>query len=350
MLSGHADPHAPVAAAGGRGSLAELSALAYRGRVYLLLAAVFGVMAAIAPNFVTAGNFANILKAASINLLAGVGLTIVMIAGHLDLSVGSAMTLGGMMAVGLQPQLGWAGSFAVALLAGLGVGLVNGLLVAKARINSFIVTLGTMLILQNLVFLYSRGGAAGTFALSDWLQKPLALGLTAQILITFHLMGFTSAFLRRTALGRGFFLVGGNPQTAGYSGLSVDRYLIGAFALSGVFSAAGGAIVAMSEANANPELGGKSLMTIVAAVIIGGTSMQGGKGSVVGTALALVALEALVNGLSCRGEGYEVQLMASGLVLALIILYDAWSMHRRERTRGQRKDLLGERRAGGVGT
>ena len=371
MRDGHGEDRAATGRPRTGPAFGEAAALAYRYRVYLLAFVILTVMAAIAPNFLAVGNGANVLKAAGVNLLAGAGFTLVMIAGQLDLSIGSAMTLGGMMAIGLQPQLGWAGSFAAALLCGLGLGLANGLLVAKARINSFIVTLGTMIILQNAVIIYCRGGTipAGSFALSDWFQRPLALGvppaaafdllnwlqrlasvaLTPHILIPFALTGVLAVFLRRTAVGRGFFLVGGNPQTAWYSGLHVDRYVVGAFVLSGALSAMGGAIVAMSEAGANPTLGDNSLMTIVAAVIIGGTSMQGGKGSLAGTAVALVALAALVNGLSCRGEGYEVQLMASGLVLASIILYDAYALHRRERKRGQRKDLLREWREAGGG-
>jgi ribose transport system permease protein len=351
MPDGH-KTRVSAARRGGRpwAALGLLAALAHRYRVYLLLAGIFTVMGTIAPNFLAPGNFANILKAAGINLLAGAGFTIVMISGQLDLSIGSAMTLGGMMAVGLQPHLGWAGGFAVALACGAAVGLVNGALVAKARINSFIVTLGTMIILQNTVFIYCKGGTipAGTFELSDWLQRPLAAGLTPQILLPLLVTGLLAVFLRHTAAGRGFYLLGGNPQTAWYSGLPVDRYVIGAFVLSGVLSAMGGAIVAMSEAGANPTLGDNSLMTIVAAVIIGGTSIQGGKGSLGGTTVALAALAALVNGLSCRGEGYEVQLMAGGVVLASIILYDAQALARRQRKRGQRKDLLRELRGGEV--
>jgi ribose/xylose/arabinose/galactoside ABC-type transport system permease subunit len=330
----------------------RLTSLAYRGRVYILLLLIVGVMAAIAPNFVTVGNFANILKAAGINLLAGIGFTIVMISGQLDLSIGSAMTMGGMMVVGLEPQLGWVGSFFVAILCGVVLGLVNGLLVARAKVSSFIVTLGTMIIVQNAVFLYGKGGTipASSFALSDWFQRPIAAGITFQIILPLVVMGICAAFLRWTPAGRGFYLVGGNQQTAWYAGLSVQRYLIGAFVLSAVLASFGGALIAMSEAGANPTMGDSSLMTIVAAVIIGGTSMRGGRGTLTGTTVALVALAALINGLSCRGEGFEVQLMASGFVLASIILYDAYSEHRREVRRGQRRDLLKELSPGQPGT
>ena len=340
--NGEAGQPAPVA------QFAELRhalpALAYHYRVYLLLFAIVAVMSATAPHFLTGSNFRNILKTAGTNLPAAAGFTLVMIAGQLDLSVGAAMTLGGMLVIGLEPQLGWAGSFCAALLCGTALGLVNGLLVAKARINSFIVTLGTLIIVRNYVFIFSKSGtiAASSFELSDWFQQPFAFGLTPQILLPFAVLGALSLWLTRTPAGKGLYLLGGNRQTAWYSGLNVDRYLMGAFALSGALSALGGAVVAMGEAGANPYLGENSLMLIVAAVIIGGTAMQGGKGTLAGTTVALMALAALTKGLDCRGAGHEVKLMASGLVLASLILYDAWSLYRRERRRGQRRDLLAE--------
>jgi len=121
-----------------------------------------------------------------------------MISGQLDLSIGSAMTMGGIVVVGLEPQLGWIGSFCVAALCGGVLGLVNGVFVARARVNSFIVTLGTMIIVQNAMFLYCKGGTipASTFELSDWFQRPIAAGLTPQIILPFVVMGVFAAFLR----------------------------------------------------------------------------------------------------------------------------------------------------------
>ena len=341
------------------------SAAVYRWRVWVLCAGIFAVMGAIAPNFLTPRNFADILKGAGTNLPAAIGFTIVLLAGQLDLSVGSAMTLGGMLVMGLAPELGWAGAFAVAAAAGVVLGLVNGLLVAKAKINSFIVTLGALIIVYNAMAIYSRGGTipAASFGLSDWLGSPLIgsamsgagaateptawlkLWLTPRNLIPLALLAGAGLLLRRTPVGRGFYLLGGNPQTAWYSGLRVDAYVVGAFALSAGLSAVGGSLVAMSEAAGSLKLGENSLMAIVSAVIIGGTSMEGGKGSVIGTAVALVALTALINGMSCLGAGHEIKLMASGLVLAMVILYDAYWLHLRQRTKGQRKDLLLELKA-----
>jgi ribose transport system substrate-binding protein len=322
----------------------SLATLAYGYRVYLLLALICAVMSVLAPEFRTSGNVGNILKATALNLPAAAGFTLVLVCGQLDLSIGSVMTLGGMLAVGLQPHLGWAASFVVGVLCGALVGLLNGLLVARAKINSFIVTLGSMIVVQNAVIIYCRGGTipARSFALADWFQAPVFWVVTPQVLIPFVVMGALAVFMSWTPVGRGYYLLGGNPQTAWFSGLRVDRYFIGGFVLSGMLSALGGALVSMGEGQGSPTLGLNTLMVVVAATIIGGTSMAGGRGSVVGTTVALLALAALIKGLNCLGAGFEMELMASGLVLAVVIVYDAWRVVQQERVRGQRRELVAE--------
>ncbi|MBM3883484.1 MAG: ABC transporter permease, partial [Verrucomicrobia bacterium] len=156
------------------------TALFHQGRVFVLGLAVFVLMSGLAPNeFPTAENLGNILRAASTDALAAAGFTLVMLCGQLDLSVGMIMTTGGVVAMFLQPVLGWVGAVAAAALAGMSIGLVNGLLVARARINSFIVTLGTLTILQGLNRALLQGGskslddvAAGMSAV-EWLQPIL---------------------------------------------------------------------------------------------------------------------------------------------------------------------------------
>jgi len=315
-----------------------------RARIYLLCAAVFVVMAAIAPNFFTLPNLSAILKGTSANLYAAIGLTIVLIAGQLDLSIGAVMTLGAMIAIGLEPKLGWGGSFTVAALSGILVGLINGLLVTKARISSFIVTLGTMTILGGLVNLYSKGGTlfVSDFSFADHLDPAGAI-LSPRVLLSIVALVVFAVLLRNTPAGRGIYLIGSNSQMAWYSGLPVSVYITGAFALSGLLSAFGGAIFAASLNSANPTIGDRSLMPVIAAVIIGGTSMKGGKGSVIESAVAVFTLVALINGLACMGAGFEVQQIASGAVLAIVVAYDAWRTAVAARVRGQRKELLAER-------
>ena len=128
-----------------------------RARVYLLLIVVFAVMAALAPRFLTVDNQIALLKKASIHMIPAIGFTLVLAIGQLDLSFASVMTLGGMLTLGFQPRFGWIGGLAAAAACGLGIGLANGLLVSKARVSSFIVTLGTLTIVQGVVNIYSHG-------------------------------------------------------------------------------------------------------------------------------------------------------------------------------------------------
>jgi ribose transport system permease protein len=319
-----------------------VAGFAARRRIWLLLLAVWGVMAACAPHFATGPNTASILKAAATHLPAAIGLTLVMVAGQLDLSFGSAMSLAGMVTVTLQPKLGWSGAMGVALACGALLGTVNGLLVARARVNSFIATLGTMTIVQGLVNILSRGGtlAVEEFAAGDWLEGPWLSVLCPRAALAALLVVAFELLLQRTRWGRNLLLVGANATTARYAGLNAPGYLQAAFTLSGLLAAFGGALFAVSVSSANPLMGESSLMVVIAAVIIGGTSMQGGRGSVVASAAAVLALVSLSSGLSCMGARPEAQMLASGLVLGASVLYDAW-MARAARLRKGSRDAQG---------
>ncbi len=313
-------------------------------RIFLLLAAVWAVMALVAPRFMTLANFTTILKGTSLALPATIGFTIVMIAGKLDLSVGSSITLGGMMAIGLQPHLGWGGSVAAALLCGLAVGLLNGFLVAKVRVDSFIVTLGTMILSQGFIYIFCQGGtlAARSYRFGAWMETPHLPLLPPRVLIGFLLVALFEWLMRRTRVGRNVYLVGGNPATAWASAVPVDRIMIGVFALSGVLSCLGGALFSVGISAALPTMGANSLMEVVAAVIIGGTAMSGGKGSVMNSMVALLTLTMLYNGLECMGAGWEVRKIAGGVVLGAVVLYDAVLAARHRRVRGRRHELMAE--------
>lgn len=321
-------------------------------RALVMLAVLFCLLSLFAPNFLSARNVTAIFKGASLNAVVAVGFTLVMILGQLDLSIGAVVMLCGMLAVGLQPQLGWAGSIPVSLAAGGMVGMVNGLLVVKVRINSFIVTLGTMTIVMGLTHLYSEGGsrAIDDFGLADWLDRPVLPLLPPMTLITLLLVAVSTVFLAKTGPGRNFFLVGGSPDAAWLAGINRDRYLMAGFILCGLTAAAGGALFAASQSSmtSSAVLGTRTLMTVLAAVIIGGTLMSGGKGSVLKSYFAVLLLNTLFNGIGCFGLGFEVQIFVNGLILAVVVLYEAWALHRQELLQGQRPDLMGEVREGVV--
>ena len=236
-----------------------------------------------APNFLSINNTTTILRAASLNGIVAIGFTLIFILGQLDLSIGAVVMMCGMLVIGLQPSLGWPGSILISVLAGSAVGLVNGWLVVKVRINSFIVTLGTMIIVTGLMHLYSGGGSKSIddYRFADWLERPLVPFLPPMVIITLALVAGFTIFLTRTRYGRGMYIVGGNPETAWLAGLNRDRYLLVGFVLCSSTAALGGVLFAagLSSMTSAAVLGMRTLMTVLAAVIIGGTLMSGGKGS-----------------------------------------------------------------------
>lgn len=316
-------------------------------RIYLLFGLTLVAMSLWAPKFLNAYNLTVIAKSMSLNALVAAGFTVVMIAGELDLSVSSTLTLGAMLAVGLRPGCGWWLSVPIALASGVLVGLVNGWLVTKARIHSFIATLGTMTIVQGIIYLYSHGSSvsvtgADDFALADFLETPVAPLLTPRVLVTVALVAAIQGVLSWTRAGRNLYLVGGSKETAWLAGLSPGLYVSGAFAVSGFTAALAGALFGMGISSATTDLGVSSLMDVITAAIIGGTAMSGGRGNVLCSALAVLTFAAMFNGFNRLGFGSELRIFVAGLVLALVVLHEAWSRWRHERQRGRRAYLMAE--------
>jgi ribose transport system permease protein len=325
-------------------------AFADRYRIYLLFVVVFAFMSVFAPKFFNFINLTSILKAISMNVAVSIGFTIVMICGQLDLSIGTVVSFAGLLTLGLQPRLGFPGSIAVAIIGGCLVGLFNGILVTKAKINSFIVTLGTMTILQGGIYQFSGGNSISVttdqaFAISDFLGKSFLPLLTPRILISLVLVLVMELILRRTRAGRNFYIVGGNKSTAWLAGINTDRYIIIAFVLSGLGAAIGGIASVLEQTSATLNLGDSSLMYVISATIIGGTAMSGGKGGVLRSAVAIFTLEMLYTGVILFGLGNEVKISLAGLILAYVVLYEAYAIFKHEKTLGQRPELMKEVKA-----
>ena len=315
-------------------------------RALIMLVALLGCMSVSAPNFLSLHNATSILKGASLNGIAAIGFTLIFILGQLDLSIGAVVMLSGMLTIGLQPSLGWVGCVALSLLAAAVVGLVNGVLVVKAKINAFIVTLGTMTVTMGVMYLYSGGGSKAIvdFRFADWLETPVLPLLPPMVIITLCLVGSAELVLRRTRAGRNLLMVGGNPETAWLAGLNRDRYQLVGFVLCSFCAGLAGTLFAagLSSMTSAAVLGTRTLMTVIASVIIGGTLMSGGKGSVLKSYFSVLMLTALFNGIGCLGYGFEVQIFVNGVILALVVLYEAYAIYRYDLLKGQRPDLLKE--------
>ncbi len=318
-----------------------------KSRIFILFAVVFVFMSLFAPRFFNPFNLTTILRTVSMNSTIAIGFTIVMICGHLDLSIGRIATMAGIVALSLQPQLGYGGSIPVAIAVGAAIGCINGLLVTKAKIHSFIVTIGTMTVLQGLIYTVTGGNSVSlsspeAFAVSDFLSFPVIPFLPPRVMITVILVALFEVIMRYTRPGRNFYLVGGSRTTAWLAGINTDRVTIGAFMLSGTLAAAGGILFAMESSAATLNMGENSLMYVVSATIIGGTAMSGGKGGVLKSVTAVLTLEMLYTGIILFGFGNEVKIFISGLILALVVLYEAYASYKHERIVGQRPELLKE--------
>lgn len=319
-------------------------------RIFILFGILFLFAALLAPNFFNGFNLTTIMKSASLYTFLAIGMTIVMICGQLDLSIQAIMNLGAVLVIGMHTwsKLGWLPSIIIAVAAGGVIGFLNGFIVTKGKMHSFITTLGTMTIVTGLIFLYTHGGSISTegdFALGDWMDSTLMPMFTPRVIITVLAVVIFSVMLNKTRFGRSFYMVGGNKDTAWLAGINTDRKITLAFTFSGIMSALGGALFAISQNSAVPNMGTKGispLMVAIAAVIIGGTSMAGGKGGVFKSFVAVLTLMIIFNALTCFGTGYEVQVLANGLVLAIVVLYEALAIYKQDKLKGIRLELLKE--------
>lgn len=325
----------------------KLLAIGDRFRIYILFLVIFIFMSFFAPRFFNSYNLTTILRTVSMNATLALGFSVVMICGHLDLSIGRTATFAAVIALLLQKSVGYGLSVPIAIAAGVLVGLVNGLLVVKVKINSFIVTIGTMTILQGATYTMTGGNSvslsgSNVFAISDFLSRPLLPMLPPRVILTILFVLLFHFFVTHTQWGRNFYLLGGNKMTAWLAGIHTDAVTVSAFILSSTMAAVGGILFAMESSAATLNMGENSLMYVVSATIIGGTAMSGGKGGVLKSVIAILSLEMLYTGTILFGLGNEVKIFISGLILAFVVLYEAYASYKHERTLGQRSELLKE--------
>jgi ribose/xylose/arabinose/galactoside ABC-type transport system permease subunit len=283
--------------------------------------------------------------------MLGLGFTICMIAGHMDLSVGAMANMGAVLTMGLHSLSGhgWLFSISAALIAGLLVGLINGLLVSKAKIHSFITTLGMQFVLRGAMYIYCKGaeiGDKGDFAFADFLNMRLGfLPLSPKVIFVLLFIIVVAYLMKNTRWGRNIYLLGGNEEAAWLAGIKKDNMTISVFTMSGVACALGGAVFAICQSSALPNLGEKGvspLLVALAATIIGGTATTGGKGSVWNTYASVFGLMVMSNVLTSLSGKYEMQILSNGLVLAACVFYETITNYFRSRRIGIRSQLIEE--------
>lgn len=291
-----------------------------------ILLILLDVFALISPEFATPDNMMNIFRMVSINMTLATGMTIVILTGGIDLSVGSIMAVSGVVAMKLvvdspNPEA----AVPVALMVGLLVGILNGILVGVLKVPPFIATLGSMTFLRGAAFLLCGGHSiiANESQLSFAWVGDGSLGPVPWLaVIAVGVLAIAWFLLKRTTFGMRIYAVGGNEQAARLTGIRVWAVLLGVYAISGLCSAIAGIMMSARLFSANGLLGQGYELDAIAATILGGTSFTGGKGSVVGTLFGVLIIGVLNNGLMLTGVPYYWQLVAKGVVIVLAVIID----------------------------
>lgn len=340
--------------------------------VVLIVLISSGIMNEQGPSaFYKSGNLVPMLKTSLLPIMAAIGFTFVMIGGNFDLSVAAVINVGAAIVMGEFNRFfklfgaeeggltalvaAWLIAFALALAAGCLVGLINGLLVAKGKVHSFIVTIGMLTTMSGFVYTYSKGNtiSANSYALVDIIEKPLLKlpyieVFTLKSIVVIIVLIFFEILLIKTKWGKGLFMVGSNKEAAWQAGINIDKKVIQTFMISGFTAAFAGALFAVSMNAAVPNYGERGinpLMLVLAATIIGGTIMTGGGGSVLKTAIAVITIEIIFNGLIVVGLGFDTQVLSAGVLLGVVVLFEAYSLYKKALLRGQRASMMDEARS-----
>jgi ribose/xylose/arabinose/galactoside ABC-type transport system permease subunit len=300
----------------------------------LALLALFAVLfAAFVPGFYTAANLRNLAVAVGIDGIIVVGMTFVMVTGGLDLSVGSVMALSGVVMMALQPY-GDATAAAAALLAALAVGLVNGWLICHVRINPFVATLATMIVVRGLALtLTGAAPISGTnYDLVAMIRAPvLGVPLPALVCAAFVLAG--GVLLRRFPFGRHVYAIGGNETASRQAGLNVGRTKFACYCISALCAGVAGLILSLRLNTGSPIIGDNTALYVIAAALLGGVSLRGGTGSVMGALCGAAAIATIANAMTVVNVPAYYQRIAIGALLLALVVADAWLSGREAETR-----------------
>lgn len=327
-LNGAVDDRTP-GSAGAEGTNVGKGAPDRRGRsipelaaLVVVLVGLFVYFSVASEFFLSTNNVLNILTAIAVTgILAAPG-TALLIAGHVDLSVGAATALCGVVLATTAPELGVTGALLVALLAGVVVGIINGTLVTVIGVNSLIVTLGGLAAYRGATFLLADGQTV-LMPNFTWLgtARPF-LNIPVPVILFLLVAAVIFVVLRYTVFGRNVYAIGANPTAARLVGIRSRLVVFVAFVASGVGAALAGLLLTSQLSAAVPNAALGLELTVVTAIVLGGASLSGGRGSVLGTALGLMIIGVLNNGMTLMNISSYWQQVASGVLLITAVSFD----------------------------
>lgn len=280
--------------------------------------------------FFTVNNLLNVIRQVSIIAIIAIGATLVIITGGIDLSVGSIVAVIGVV-VALSVQLGinvWA-SFLIGILAGVVIGVVNGLIITRLKISPVITTLAMMMILRGLTYVLS--GARPLYNLPEHFQFlgagylgpiPIPIIIVAVLYVCFHIL------LTRTRLGRYIRAVGGNELASEHTGINVRNVKLIVYIIAAVLASIGGIILASRLGSAQPTAGVYLEFSVISAALLGGTSLAGGEGTMLGTLIGALIIGVIANGLNLLNVDAFYHQIVKGLVILIAVLIDRFRVRR----------------------
>jgi ribose transport system permease protein len=317
--------------------------------IALFLLALY--LASATPYFMTESNIVNVGRRTSVLIIFAIGQTFVILTGGIDLSVGATAALAASISAVTMTQqvnvlgikfgpVGFLEGLVVALIVGLGAGLLNGLLITRGRIPDFIATLGTLEVFRGAALLvtgglpvpsyYSKAAKARNYlpkevvsiGSGDWLGIPIA----AVLALAVTLLGWV--ILRYTAFGRGIFAVGGNREAARVSGININRTKIGVYVVSALLAALAGFVLTGRLNSANALMAGEENLNSIASVVIGGTNLFGGEGGVFGSIIGALTIGVIGNGLNLLNVSDFYQRIIQGTIIVAVVVFDQWRRRR----------------------
>jgi ribose transport system permease protein len=292
----------------------------------LALVLVCIVLAAMSPDFRTVGNLLDVMRQVSINAVISFGMTLTILLGGIDLSVGSILAVSSVLAAILMK--GGHGAIlaaGVGVVAGAAMGSLNGVVIAKGKVAPFIATLGTMTLLRGVALVLSNGSPISDF--SSRIFSMLGGGYLMHLVplpVIWMLIAFAFFWflLSKTVFGRHVYATGGNTEAARLSGVNTDRIQMLVYTLSGAMAAAAGVILTSRLDSAQPTAGAGYELDAITAVVLGGTSLSGGRGWIFGTLVGALLIGVLNNGLNLMDVSAFYQQIVKGVVILLAVLLD----------------------------
>ncbi|WP_059104766.1 ABC transporter permease subunit [Shouchella shacheensis] len=293
---------------------------------FIGLIAIVVIISILNPSFLSLPNLLNVLRQVSINALIAFGMTFVILTGGIDLSVGAILALSGavtatLLSAGVDPVL----AILVGLLVGAILGAINGFIIAKGKVAPFIATLATMTIYRGATLMFTDGrpvSGLGDSTLFEMIGGGYFFGVpmpAITMMVSFAILYF---ILKKTTFGRRVYAVGGNEEASILSGIKVDRIKIYVYSLTGFLAAVAGIILTSRLNSAQPTAGTMYELDAIAAVVLGGTSLTGGRGWIVGTLIGALIIGVLNNGLNLLGVSSFFQQVVKGSVILLAVLID----------------------------